>query len=235
MLTLPELSLPILITTLVVGFPLAMYFAWNYELSPEGFVRTTSQQSWQNPYKGSQRKPLTSNFIILGLILVIIAMYAYPRYLANPKAARNGARPAINDMSIVVLPFDDMSPEGDQEWFSNGIMEEILNHLVQIQDLKVTSRTSSMYYKGANKTAQEIGKELGVAHILEGSVRKQQNKVRITVQLIDVDTDQHLWSRSYDGDLNDVFAIQSEVANQVAVKLQRLDDLIGDRPGRFSA
>ncbi len=219
-LTLPELSLPILITALVVGFPLAMYFAWNYERSPKGFVRTSSQQSWQNPYKASQRKPLTGNFIIIGLILVIITMYVYQRLSTTEADSSVDTTVTIDDKSIAVIPFINMSDDPAQEYFSDGMMEEILNHLVQIEDLAVVSRTTAMYYKGKSKTVQEIGKELGVAHILEGSVRKQGNRVRIMVQLIDVATDRHLWSDSYDRDLNDVFAIQSEVAQQVAASLQ---------------
>jgi len=113
-----------------------------------------------------------------------------------------------------------MSDDPAQEYFIDGMMEDILNHLVQIEDLMVTSRTTAMRYKGSGKSIQEIGMELGVAHVLEGSVRKQGNRVRITVQLIDVSTDQHLWSNSYDRELDDVFAIQSEVAQLVASSLQ---------------
>jgi len=126
----------------------------------------------------------------------------------------------IDNKTIAVIPFVDMSQEGDQEWFSDGMMEEILNHLVQIEDLKVTSRTSAMRFKGSEKSLQEIGKELSVAHILEGSVRKQGNTVRINVKLIDVESDQRIWSNTYDRNLDDVFAIQSEVAQRVASELQ---------------
>jgi len=218
---LPEWGFNVLITLLVIGFPLSIALAWYFERSPEGFVRTNSKQSWQNPYKPSQRKPLTSNFIVVCLILVIIFMYTYPRYLL-PNEPEKEIKTEISsgERSIAVIPFVDLSPQGDQEWFSDGMMEEILNHLAQIQDLMVTSRTSAIRYKGSDKSLQQIGKELGVSHILEGSVRKQNNRVRITVQLIDVETDHHLWSDTYDRTLNDVFAIQSEVAQQVASSLQ---------------
>jgi len=172
-LTLPELSLPILITALVVGFPLAMYLAWNYERSPEGFVRTSSKESWQNPLAASQRKPLTSNFIIVGMALIIVAMYVYPRYISPTESDdQAGTKFNIDDKSIAVIPFVDMSPEGDHEWFSDGISEELLNALVKIPGLKVAGRTSSWTYKEVtNKDLKMIGKELGVGTILEGSVR----------------------------------------------------------------
>jgi TolB-like protein/lipoprotein NlpI len=150
-------------------------------------------------------------------------MYLFPRSTAvdpSQKVVESNAKPAVKDRSIAVLPFVNMSNDPEQEYFSDGMMEEILNHLVQIEDLKVTSRTSAMRYKGTDKSLNEIGQELGVANILEGSVRKQGNQVRITVQLIDVSTDHHLWSQSYDRNLDDVFAIQSEVAQSVATSLQ---------------
>jgi TolB-like protein/lipoprotein NlpI len=198
-----------------------MLLAWHYERSPDGFIRTNSKQSWRNPYKPGQRKPLTGNFIIIALILLIIFMYTYPRFGLPPVTESETVRAVSSTKrSIAVIPFVDLSPRGDQEWFSDGMMDEILNHLVQIQDLMVTSRTSAMRYKASEKSLQEIGQELGVSYILEGSVRKQENRVRITVQLIDVETDRHLWSDTYDRTLNDVFGIQSEVVQQVASSLQ---------------
>jgi len=219
LIELPQWFPTALFTLLTVGLPLALYFAWNFERSPEGFVRTSSKESWQNPYTAGQRKPLTGNFIVIGLILVIITMYVFPR-LSKTEDSTADTTVTIDDKTIAVIPFINMSDDPAQEYFSDGMMEEILNHLVQIEDLMVTSRTTAMRYKGSGKSIQEIGKELGVAHVLEGSVRKQGNRVRITVQLIDVSTDLHLWSNSYDRNLDDVFAIQSEVAQLVASSLQ---------------
>jgi len=216
-----------LITALLIGFPLAMYLAWNYEQSPEGFVRTTSQQSWQNPYKASQRKPMTSNVIIIGLVLVIVFMYLYPRFLSADRSqepTETTSETPIIDKSIAVIPFVNMSNDPDQEYFSDGMMEEILNHLVKIEDLLVISRTSVMRYKGTTKSSSEIAQELGVATILEGSVRKAGDRVRITVQLINGSTNMHLWSETYDREFTDVFAIQSEVAQQIANILQATID-----------
>jgi len=220
-LILPEWTMTAVLTVLLIGFPLAMFLAWTYELSPEGFVPTNSQQSWQNPYTNSQKKPFTSNIIIIVMAIIIVFLYLQPRYLNGTDGKIGyGSESKINDKSIAVLPFTNMSNDPDQEYFSDGMMEEILNNLVKIPDLKVISRTTAMRYKGSTKSLREIGLELGVATILEGSVRKYENKVRITVQLIDVNTDHHLWSESYDRYFDDIFVIQSEVAQKVASSLQ---------------
>ena len=217
----PEWTKTALITALLIGFPLAIYLAWNYEQSPEGFVRTTSQQSWQNPYKASQRKPLTSNFIIVGLMLVILVMYVYPRYLANPaEYTKAGAEIRIDDKSIAVIPFENLSADEENQYFADGQMEAILNHLTKIADLRVISRTTMMGYRGTTKSVPEIAQELGVRYVLEGSVQKSGQKVRINAQLIDSDSDQHLWSDNYDRDLTDIFTIQTEIAKSVAEQLR---------------
>ncbi len=157
-------------------------------------------------------------YFIVFVVLILIALgYLYINRNENDNESVDKPNLSIViDPSIAVLPFIDMSQGKDQEYFSDGMMEEILNHLYKIGDLKVTSRTSSMRYKNSTKSIREIGKELGVAHILEGSVRKDENNLRITVQLIDVNTDAHLWAENYDRELKNVFAIQSEVAQQIA-------------------
>ncbi|MBS1545396.1 MAG: hypothetical protein JST14_17300 [Bacteroidetes bacterium] len=124
------------------------------------------------------------------------------------------------DRSIAVLPFENMNKDPEQDYFSNGIAEDILNHLVKVSDLKVKSRTSTLQYKGTLKTIPEIGDELGVANIVEGSVRKVGDKVRIVVQLIDARSDDHLWSETYDRDLKDVLSVQSEIAMKIANALE---------------
>ena len=124
------------------------------------------------------------------------------------------------DKSIAVLPFENMNRDSTQDYFSNGIAEDILNHLVKISDLKVKSRTSTLQYKGTIKTAPVIGDELGVSNIVEGSVRRVGDKVRIVVQLIDTESDTHLWSETYDRDFKDVLSLQSEIAIEIAKALQ---------------
>ena len=125
-----------------------------------------------------------------------------------------------SDPSIAVLPFADMSPDQDQGYFSDGISEELLNLLVRVDGLKVASRTSSFTYKGSNQSLAEIASELKVDHVLEGSVRKADNRMRITAQLIDARTDRHLWSESFDRELVDIFAIQDEIANAIVSRLK---------------
>jgi len=146
---------------------------------------------------------------------VVPAGAAFSRDESPPKAA-----PAVNPKSIAVLAFTDLSPDKDQEYFSDGVSEEILNALVQVKDLEVAGRTSSFYYKGRNADLRTIGKALGVAHLLEGSVRKQGEKVRITAQLIRTRDGIHLWSKNFDGDLSDVFKLQDQVARAIVEELK---------------
>ncbi len=159
-------------------------------------------------------------FIIPFIVLVVIVAYLVYVNLGKDNDNTEISEQETREKSIAVLPFVNMSNDPDQEYFSDGMMEEILNHLFQIGDLLVTSRTSVMKFKGTTKSIPEIAKELGVSTILEGSVRKSGNRVRITVQLIDGYTDKHLWSESYDRDLDDIFSIQSEVAKTIAATLQ---------------
>jgi TolB-like protein len=167
------------------------------------------------PFADRQKKSFKVNIFIA----LIIAATGVLFVLFHGKGIRQSV--SRNEKSIAVLPFVDMSPGHDKEYFSDGMMEEILNNLYKIGDLKVTSRTSSMQYKGeTKKSAKEIAAELGVANILEGSVRLDNKTVRITVQLIRADTDEHLWSEDYDRDFSDIFSIQSDVAREVAGALK---------------
>jgi TolB-like protein/Tfp pilus assembly protein PilF len=153
------------------------------------------------------------------ILIVALIVWKFPSSEKSTPVIEESESIAI-DRSIAVLPFDNMSNDPDQEYFCDGMMEEILMHLYKIGDLRVTSRTSVMGYKETKKKAKEIARELGVAHILEGSVRKSQDRIRITVQLIDSTQDQHLWAETYDRELADIFTIQSEVAQQVALALK---------------
>ncbi|MCH8234330.1 MAG: tetratricopeptide repeat protein [Bacteroidetes bacterium] len=215
---LPLWSTTALLTVLIVGLPIALYLAWNYERSPEGFVRTTSQQSWQNRYSAAQRKPLTSTFIIAGLSLVIVVMFLYPRYI--DKGVESSGSGIITDKSIAVMAFVDMSANKDQEYFADGISEEIINNLAQIKELRVIGRSSSFQFKGQNRDLREVGDKLGVSTVLEGSVRKSGNRLRITVQLINVEDGSHIWSKSYDRELDDIFKIQDEISLAIAEQMK---------------
>jgi TolB-like protein/Tfp pilus assembly protein PilF len=195
--------------------------AWNYERSPEGFVRTNSRESWQNPYKASQRKPMTSNFIIAVMAMIIVVMFLYTQKKTSPgEEVTVETSDPIFDKSIAVLPFANDSPDQENEYFCNGMMEEILNQLQKIGDLRVKSRTSAEQYKTQVKDIQTIGEELSVAFVLEGSVRKAGEDIRITTQLIDVKSGDHLWSETYDGSYTQkIFDFQSAVAKRVASSL----------------
>lgn len=159
-------------------------------------------------------------FFIPFVVIVLLIAYLLYNNLSKNIDPNVLLEQNAKDKSIAVLPFVNISNDPDQDYFSDGMMEEILNHLFQIGDLLVTSRTSVMKYKETTKSVPEIARELGVSTILEGSVRKAGNRVRITVQLIDGKTDKHLWSESYDRDLNDIFTIQSEVAKAIAITLK---------------
>jgi TolB-like protein len=181
------------------------------------------------------------DYIIIAMLAVAIGLFAFDRFSPRSEApaqgpiAQSAAAPkttatppapqteptiAVDDKSIAVLPFVNMSSDKDQEYFSDGMAEEILNALAQVPDLKVAGRTSSFYFKGKDQTLRAIGSALGVAHVLEGSVRKQGDQVRITVQLIRVDNGFHLWSQSYDGALQDVFELQERIAREITGSLK---------------
>jgi TolB-like protein len=173
--------------------------------------------------------------MFLLLLALALGYFAFDKFVLAPRrdaalvaataqsvkaGAGNAAKPAISEKSIAVLPFVNMSADKDNEYFSDGIAEEILNALAQVKDLKVAGRTSSFQFKGRNENLTAIGEALGVAHVLEGSVRKQGDKVRITAQLIRAKDGYHQWSETYDGDLQDVFALQERIARAIADKLQ---------------
>jgi len=222
-ISLPDWSLRAILASLLVGFPIAMYLAWNYERSPEGFVRTTSQQSWRNPYSTAKRKPLTGSFVIAGLMLVIAFIYFYPSFQSSgqePDTSELESNSRVIDRSIAVLPFADMSINKDQEYFSDGMAEEIINALVQIPGLKVASRTSAFQFRGQKYDIKSIAETLGVATVLEGSIRKSGNRIRITAQLINATDGFHLWSQTYERELEDIFVIQDELAKSIVDALQ---------------
>ena len=224
LINLPTWSSTALYAILIAGFPVAMYLAWNYEQSPEGFVKTTSQQSWQNPYKSSQRKPLTSNIIIALMAVVIIVMYLQSGFL-DKISNKSGDRfkTEVLEKSIAVLPFYDDSPGKDNEYFCNGMLEEILDKLQKIADINVKSRSSVEKYRGTNRDINVIGNELNVAYLIEGSVRKAGDDLRITAQLIDANTGDHLWSEVYDGKYTEnVFDFQSNLARRIASSLEAI-------------
>jgi TolB-like protein len=215
-------SIPSLITKiLMVGFPIALLLAWLYELTPKGFKRTgTYQEETRDNNKVGRR---LNNFII-GMLAFALCFVLVERVFFAPnkieiKQEANFASIPKNTSSIAVLAFEDMSPDKDQEYLSDGISEEILNYLAKYKDLQVVSRTSSFAYKDKDVSVDVIGEELGVAYVLEGSVRKSGNTYRITVQLIDTKIGTHVWSDTFDRKIEDVLFVQDEIARTVAKRL----------------
>ena len=203
---LPTWSLRLVITALLIGFPIALILAWAYDVTPQG-VRATPAAATPGAHR---RRNL---FILIATGVVVSAVAGF--FLLPHASARK------IDKSIAVLPFQNLSADPENAFFTDGVQDEILNDLAKIADLKVISRTSVMQYKaGAKRSLRQIAKELGVAHVVEGSVQRASNRVRVSTQLIDAKTDTHLWAESYDRPLDDVFAIQSDIAKAIAGQLQ---------------
>ena len=240
-LGLPEWSITLVLYFLAIGLPIALIFAWAFELTPEGLKRTkeVDPNASVTPATGHKINHLIIGVLSVALVFVIIDSYvlkddgdpAEDRTAAveEPTAPmeESAARPVVDPTaqpvltSIAVLPFADMSPAKDQEYFTDGISEELLNLLAKIPDFKVAGRTSSFAFKNKNDDLRIIGEKLGVATILEGSVRKQKDQIRVTAQLVKVDDGYHLWSDTYDRQLDDVFAIQDEIATEVVGALKQ--------------
>jgi len=203
---LPNWALRLVIVLLLVGFPIALILAWAFDVTPQG-IRAT-------PDVAVPRIRRRRNVIMLvatGVIVSAIAgFFLLPRISSAHKI----------DKSIAVLPFENLSDDKENAYFADGIQDDVLTNLSKIGDLKVISRTSVMPYRGKTSNVREIGKALGVGSILEGSVRRVGNRVRVNVQLICADTDEHLWAEDYDRELTDVFAIQTDLAQKIAEALQ---------------
>lgn len=214
---------------LAIGFVPAMIVSWVFELTPEGFKRD-SRVDHASPSAVTAAKRL-DRLIVVALVLAV-GYFAVDKFVVDPardaelreQAREQGRAEAViggfGDKSIAVLPFVDMSPENDQAWFAEGIAEELLNLLARIPELRVISRSSSFAMARETLEVTEIAERLRVAHILEGSVRMSGNTIRITAQLIDARSDRHLWSETYDRELDDVFAIQDEIAADVVRDLE---------------
>ena len=202
---LPNWSLRLVILLLLVGFPIALILAWAFDITPQG-IRATPETT--APRTGRRRN-------IIMLIATGVVISAATGFFLLPRLAAHKV-----DKSIAVLPFENLSDEKENAYFADGIQDDVLTNLSKIGDLRVISRTSVMQYRGRPTNLRDIGKALGVSNILEGSVRRSGNKVRVNVQLIDANTDEHLWANDYDRDVTDVFALQSDLAREIANALK---------------
>jgi TolB-like protein/Flp pilus assembly protein TadD len=206
---LPNWSQRLLIVLILAGFPIALIFAWIFDITPSGIERTSKVEAQTQAPPSHRRR----NLILLAAAGLVISFAA--GFFVLPRASARKI-----DKSIAVLPFENLSDAKENAYFADGIQDDILTNLSRIGDLKVISRTSVMSYRGKPTTVREIGKTLGVSTILEGSVRREGNRVRVTVQLINAANDEHIWGNNYDRDLTDVFAIQTDLAHEIAGALQ---------------
>jgi TolB-like protein len=216
-----------IIVVLAIGFLPAVVLAWVFQWTPEGIRRDADVTPQPPPPTGK-----VFDRIIVTILALAVGYFAIDKFVIDPSrdaeqiqtARQEGRSDALvesfGDKSIAVLPFVNMSSDPEQEYFSDGISEELLNLLAQIPELRVISRSTAFTFKGKDIVISEVAKKLNVAHILEGSVRRSGNKVRITAQLIDARTDTHLWSETYDREMDGIFAIQDEIATKVVAELK---------------
>ena len=240
-ITAPGWIFQVLMLFLAIGLPFAVFFAWAFELTPEGLKREAEVDRTQSITHVTSKR---LDYAIIALLVLAIGLFVADRFLpvgaglardsrtqeaasdnrAQGALLQEGTEPepviAVDEKSIAVLPFVDMSPDKDQEYMSDGLAEELLNLLAKVPNLRVIARTSSFAFKGKEVDIAEIAKKLNVAHVLEGSVRKSGNQVRITAQLIRASDSSHLWSETYDRSLDDVFAIQDEISAAVVEQLK---------------
>jgi len=212
---IPNWVVRLVVLLLVIGFPVALILAWAFEITPEGIKRAEDVDLSQSITRRTGRR---LDFLIIAVLLLVIAVFAYQRF--GPSQKTLVTAPAVPEKSIAVLPFENRSEDKANAYFADGIQDEILTRLAKIADLKVISRTSTQHYKSAPENLPEIARQLGVAHIVEGSVQKSGDSVRVNVQLIKAANDSHLWADSFDRKLTDIFSVESEVAKSIADQLR---------------
>jgi len=217
---IPNWTVRLVVLAIVIGFPIALVIAWAFELTPQGLKRT---EDVDLAAQGSRKSHAWIYIVIVGAAfsigLIFIGRYT-ARNTVSAARTEAAAVSSVPQKSIAVLPFENLSDDKGAAYFADGIQDEILTKLASIADLKVISRTSTARYKSKPEDLRTVSQQLGVATVLEGSVQKAADKVRINVQLIDAHADSHLWAKTYDRDMKDVFAIQTEVAQEIADSLQ---------------
>jgi TolB-like protein len=219
-----------IVIVLALGFIPMLVFSWVFELTPQGLKLDAEVKPEESIAPQTARR---MDRMIIAVLLLALTYFGFDKLVLSPRrdaalvastqalsASAAAAGPAIDDHSIAVLPFVNMSDDKGNEYFSDGISEEILNVLAEITGLNVAARTSSFSFKGSKEEVPQIARQLGVRMLLEGSVRKQSDRVRITAQLIDAKTGYHVWSQTYDRDLKDIFAIQDEIAKAIGEELK---------------
>jgi TolB-like protein/predicted Zn-dependent protease len=215
-LEIPNWAIRLVIMLLVIGFPIALIIAWAFELTPDGFKRTESADAARQHSRGGVWIAVVLIAAVLSLGLFFVGRYT----TSHPGVDGRAALASLPEKSIAVLPFENLSEDKSNAYFATGIQDEILTRLAKISELKVISRTSTAQYQSKPGNVSEVAKQLGVAHVLEGSVQKAGDAVRVNVQLINAQKDSHVWAETYDRKLIDIFAVETEIARSIAEQLQ---------------
>src|SRR5207244_4947317 len=212
-LEIPNWVVRLVIAIVVIGFPIALVIAWAFEATPEGIKRTEDVD-----LAASARQPRKHAWIF---VVIVGAAFSIGLFFIGRYTGRNTSSSSeLPAKSIAVLPFDNLSRDPDNAYFAEGVQDEILTRLAKVADLKVISRTSTQRFKSAPTDLRDVAKQLDVTNILEGSVQKVNDQVRVNVQLINALSNAHLWAETYDRKLSDIFAVQSDIAKTVADTLQ---------------
>src|SRR5258707_2055070 len=224
-LEIPNWMIRLVILLTAFGFPVALIIAWAFELTPEGIKRTEDADAARQHSRGG-----VWIAVVLIAATLSLGLFFLGRYTAGTPTPRSSEPAAASNLqkSIAVLPLVNTSGDPSNEYFSDGLSEELIAVLAKIPELKVIGRSSSFFFKGKSSDSAAIGQKLGVANIIEGSVRKQGDRVRIVAELISAADGRSLWSETYDRELKDVFAVQSEIAKAVAYQMKV--KLLGERP-----
>jgi TolB-like protein/Flp pilus assembly protein TadD len=205
----------LIVVLIVLGLPIALVLAWMFEITPEGIKRTKAADLVNERSRGK-----TWIYIIVIGAILSIGLFFLGRYSASRGTPLQGESVTVPQKSIAVLPLDNLSRDPDNAYFTEGVQDEILTRLAKVADLKVISRTSTQQFKSAPEDLPRIAKQLGVAHVLEGSVQRANDQIRVNVQLINALTGAHLWAETFDRKLTDIFAVESEIAKTIADTLQ---------------
>ena len=223
---IPNWAVRLVVLLLALGFPVALILAWAFELTPEGIQLTAGAREEGAARKRMHRPVFWS---LIGLGAVVASLLSFHLLRPAPVSPVKESPQPPGRRAVAVLPFENLSEDKANAYFADGMQDEIITRLAKIGDLKVISRTSTHAYRTRPEKLSEIARQLGVGHIVEGSVQRIGDRVRINVQLIEAQTDDHLWAELYDRNLTDIFAVQSEVATAIARSLQA--KLTGSRTG----
>src|SRR5262245_60676321 len=208
----PNWTIRLIVLLIIVGLPVALVLAWPSEITPQGIKRTETADMM--PHSGQQKKHAWIYVVVVGC-LVSVGLFFLGRYTAGNSTSRQGDTATAPSKSIAVLPFESLSEDKSNAYFAEGVQDEILTRLAKVAYLKVISHTSTQHFNSAPENLPRIAKQLGVANVLEGSVQKVADQVRVNVQLINALTNAHLWAETYDRKLTDIFAVESDIARSI--------------------